>query len=120
MNESRRLFVELQPPDGGLQRLQRTIDQRAGRTHVTGWRLAAGTLAMSLLVLMWQFPGMLRQHRQTTALMSAMRKMLAPPADGIRVVGGAAIALPSDRSDVRLYLVQTMPSASPVQPPAPE
>ena len=120
MNDARRLFVELQPPAGGWQRLQRTLDRQAGQTPVHGWRLAASAVAVLLLVLTWQLPGMVRHHRQTAALMSAMRQALAPPADGIRVAGGAAIELPSGRPDVQLYLVQTIRGATPAQPRAPE
>jgi hypothetical protein len=107
MNESSRLFADLQPLDGGLQRLQRTIDHRAGNAHRSGWRLAASAFAMSLLALAWLLPGVVAQHRQTAALVSAMRAAVAPPANGIEVVDGAAIELPSGQTNVRLYLVQS-------------
>ena len=111
MHESDRLFIDLQPPPGGLQRLQRTIANRSDGTRKRSLRVAgAGAFAMSLLALAWLLPGVIARHRETTALMSALHAAVTPPTDGIQVVDGAAIELPSGQAGVRLYLVQ---SASP-------
>jgi hypothetical protein len=54
-------------------------------------------------------PPWMAQRRQTAAITEALRRSIAPrlPEDGIRVIDGAAIKLPSGQSDVRLYLVQS-------------
>ncbi|OOG59562.1 hypothetical protein [Rhodanobacter sp. C03] len=111
MHESDRLFIDLQPPPDGLQRLQRTIANRSDGTRRHSLRLAgAGAFAMFLLALAWLLPGVIARHRETTELMSALHAAVTPPTDGIQVVDGAAIELPSGQAGVRLYLVQ---SASP-------
>jgi hypothetical protein len=108
MHESNRLFVDLQPPLGGLQRLQHTLANRSHRTRRRSIRFAgAGAFAMSLLALAWLLPGVIARHRETAALVSALRGTVTSPADGIQVVDGAAIELPSGQAGVRLYLVQS-------------
>lgn len=111
MHESDRLFVDLQPPPGGLQRLQRSLTHRSRDVHQRGLRFAgAGAFAMSLLALAWLLPGVIARHRETTELASALRDAVAQPANGIQVVDGAAIELPSGQAGVRLYLVQSATS----------
>ena len=107
MTESDRLFIDLRPPSGGLQRLQRTLAHPAHRTRPWGWRLAAGAVALSILVQAWQVPGVIARQQQTATLTAAARTALAAPTSGIRIVDGAAIELPSGQPNVRLYLVQT-------------
>lgn len=113
MHESDHLLINLQPPPGGLQRLQRTL---ANRSHVARQRsirvAGAGAFAMSLLALAWLLPGVIARHRETTELVSALHAAVTPPIDGIQVVDGAAIELPSGQAGVRLYLVQSASSAA--------
>lgn len=114
MHDSNRLFVELQPPAGGLQRLQKTLAIPRPDRPQHSLRLATGAaLATSVLILTWLLPGIIVRQQQTAALTSALRAEIAPAARGIRVVNGAALELPSNDPDVRLYLVQsaTTPSA---------
>jgi hypothetical protein len=109
MHDSDHFFIDLSPPPGGLQRLQRRL---AGSDHATGWRrrlwLPIGAaFATSLLVLATLLPGVVARQQQTNRLISALHESIAPPAHGLRVVDGAAIELPSGNADVRLYLVQS-------------
>lgn len=114
MHDANRLFVELQPPAGGLQRLQQSLAHPQRNMRQRGLRLAAGAvLAMSVLMLTWQLPGFITRQRQTAALTSALRAAIAPPAHGIQMVDGAALELPSNDPDVRLYLVQSAPPHAP-------
>lgn len=108
MRELERLLPELVPPPGGLARLQRSLQARRKRPRPHGGWLpaAAGACALALLALAW-LPGFVRRQEQTAELARALRQAVAPPPGGIRVVDGAALALPSGQADVRIYLVQT-------------
>jgi hypothetical protein len=119
MHDSNRLFVDLKPPAGGLQRLQGSLSTLHHGTlhhgtHQRGLRLAAGVvLAMSVLMTIWQLPGVIVRQQQTAALTSALHVAIAPPAHGIQVTDGAALELPSNDPNVRLYLVQSAGSQAP-------
>lgn len=111
MRELESLLPDLAPPDGGLARLQRSVQARQRRPHPhrpAWWSLAVGTGALALLTLIW-LPGFVAQHQRTAALTSALQRAMAPPlpADGIRIIDGAALRLPSAQADVRIYLVQS-------------
>ena len=113
MRELESLLPDLIPPAGGLARLQRSVQagQHTRYPHRRGWwSLAVGTGALALLTLTW-LPGLVAQHQRTAALTRALQQALAPalPAGGIRVIDGAALALPSAQANVRIYLVQSSP-----------
>ena len=115
MRELESLLPDLVPPAGGLARLQHTVQggQRARHPpRPAWWPLAVGTCALVLLTLTW-LPGFVAQHQRTAALTRALQQAMAPtlPASGIRVIGGAALALPSAQANVRIYLVQSNPPA---------
>ena len=116
MHESGHLFIELPPPPGGLQRLQRRLDNHARRRQRPALRIAASALALSVLVLALAslLPARVAQHQRSAKLASALRAAIAIPVSGIRVTDGAAIELPSGQADVRVYLMQ---STTPVRPP---
>lgn len=107
MSDSENLFVHLQPPAGGLQRLQENLGNRPRRKPSVPWSPVAGTVAVAMLVLVWLVPGMLARHRQTTMLIDAMRSDVAPLDGQLHVANGAAVELPSGQSNMRLFLVQT-------------
>lgn len=109
MRELQHVLRELEPPTGGLQRLQRTIETRgkpAHRHHSFAFgALACSALAMMLILL--TLPNMLEKQKRTTALLDAMQNSVAPAGQGIRVDHGAALELPSGQANVRLYLIQS-------------
>lgn len=108
MHDSDRLFVDLQPPAGGLQRLQRSLANDHADSNPHRLRLAfGGALAVSLLMLGILLPGIVSQHQQTRELRSAVHAAMEPPANGIQVRDGAALELSSGNPEVRLYLVQS-------------
>lgn len=114
MHDSDHLFVELSPPPGGLRRLQRSL--AASDRVARRWQLRipiGAALATSLLVLAVLLPGVIAQQQQTNRLISVLHASIAPPVDGIHVVDGAAIELPSGNPVVRLYLVQSAAHAGP-------
>jgi hypothetical protein len=114
MHDANRLFVDLKPPAGGLQRLQGSLSTLHHGTHQRGLRLAAGVvLAVSVLMTIWQLPGVIVRQQQTAALTSALHAAIAPPAHGIQLIDGAALELPSNDPNVRLYLVQSAGSQAP-------
>lgn len=116
MREFERLLPTIEPPAGGLARLQRRIASRAKSEpvfRVSRWAWAAtacATLAVAAILIQ---PWVARQQR-THALAAALRTAMAPdqPSGGIRVIDGAAIEMPSGQSNVRLYLVQSTPNAA--------
>lgn len=115
MHEPDRLFIDLPPPHGGLQRLQRRLDHQARpRQQRPAWRLAASALAVSVIALAARLPNLVVQHQRGAELASALRAAMVAPGSGIRVRDGAAIELPSGQADVRLYLLQ---SSTPTRPP---
>lgn len=113
MRELESLLPDLAPPAGGLARLQRSVqaDQPTRYPHRPAWwSLAVGSCALALLTLIW-LPGFVARYQRTAALTHALQQAIAPalPAGGIRVVDGAALALPSAQANVRIYLVQSDP-----------
>lgn len=111
MRELDDLLPTLQPPAGGLARLQRRIasqekPRRAFRTNRWAWTATACSMLAVIAILIQ--PWIARQQR-ANALAAAMRAAVAgnQPTNGIRVTDGAAIELPSGQDNVRLYLVQT-------------
>lgn len=113
MRELERLLPELDPPPGGLARLQRSLRARRHVVRARGWRwlpAGAGAGVLALLALAW-LPGLVDQQRQADALKRALLQATMPPplTNGIRVDDGAALLLPSSQPGVRVYLVQTSP-----------
>jgi hypothetical protein len=113
MRELESLLPILDPPTGGLARLQRSVQtgQRARHApHPAWWSLVVGTAALVLLTLTW-LPGFVADRQRTAVLTRALQQTLvAPlPVDGIRVIHGAALELPSAQANVRIYLVQSSP-----------
>lgn len=110
MHELERLLPMLEPPPGGLARLQRRLGAaataRLSRRPAFAWLTAS---ALCLLTLALLLPPHLAQQRRDKALAVALRHALAMdlPASGIRVDHGTAIAVPSGQPDVRLYLVRS-------------
>lgn len=106
------LLPDLEPPAGGLQRLQQRIArQPSASAHRWPRRTAWATaLALPLLALAIWLPPRLAQQQRTHAVLDALRQGLATdvPANGIRVTDGAAVELPSGQANVRLYLVQSV------------
>lgn len=112
MRELEHLLRDLEPPPGGLTRLQHGLRARRARTRarMLYWLPAtAGACAMILLVGI-RLPGIMQRQQRTAALTQALREAMAPPASGIQVIDGAALALPSGQANVRIYLVQTNPA----------
>lgn len=117
MHDPDRLFIDLPPPPGGLQRLQRSLAAGNQVTRRRGFWIPIGAaLASSLLALATLLPGVIARQQQTDRLISALHESIAPPAHGIRVVDGAAIELPSGNPAVRLYLVQSVAPVTRVGP----
>jgi len=105
-------FRDLTPPPGGLERLRQRIEVGRGwrRPAWAGFAVATCGLAMLALVLL---PGWLQRERTRTELTGAVRQAMQPVRPGeIRVVNGAALALESGQSGVRLYLVQSTETAA--------
>lgn len=113
MREIESLLPDLVPPAGGLARLQLSVQagqRRRFPQRPAWWSLAIGSGALALLTLIW-LPGVVAQHQRTMALTRALQQALAPalPAGSIRVIDGAALQLPSEQANVRIYLVQSSP-----------
>jgi hypothetical protein len=117
MRELENLLPTLQPPAGGLARLQRHVAMRDSHGRAPrkvkhpGWTIAA---CVSLIIAAIVINPWIAQRRQTQALTVALRGAISANrlGAGIRVTDGAAIELPSGQSNVRLYLVQTAPRAA--------
>lgn len=109
MRELESLLPDLEPPAGGLARLQRSIVSKRRRMRAPGWRWAWAAVVCVLVAVTasWLSQWAVRQQR-THAMLEALSDGVSPrpPAGGIRVADGAAIELPSGQADVRLYLVQ--------------
>lgn len=106
MSKSKRLFLPLQPPPGGLARLHARVERAAVQRRP--WLIGAtGFAATAALALIWLLSGTSAQQRETTRLTRTLQTAVAPPDNGIRVDHGAALALPSGQANVRIYLVET-------------
>lgn len=98
----------LEPPRGGLARLQATIES-APRPRRPPWALAlAAAFCITTAVALLEVPQFMRRERLRATLTAA----LTLPADVV-VERGAALELPSRRADVRIVFVAALP------PPAP-
>lgn len=111
MRELDDLLPTLQPPDGGLARLQRRVASKEKHQHrfrTTDWAWVATACVTLAVTAVFIQPWVARRQR-AHALAVALRAAMMPdqPSSGIRVVDGAAIQLPSGQANVRLYLVQT-------------
>lgn len=115
MRELEHFLPDLAPPPGGLGRLQRSVATRYSRPrhHRLKWAFASVVCA-ALVALAVGVPRWIIQGRRSDALHEAVRIAIEPStsAGGIHVMHGAAIELPSVQSNVRLYLVASVPSAS--------
>lgn len=113
MTETTRLFIDLEPPPGGLQRLRHRLQSTQSPRPGAGWYpMAATGVALGLFATLW-LPGFMTRQRQHRALVEAVHAAVAPPAHGIRVIGGTAIVLPGSQPGGHVYLLQMLPSASP-------
>lgn len=111
MRELDHLLPDLEPPPGGLARLQHGMQApraRAGRRALHWLPATAGACALIVLISAW-LPGFVQRQQRTAALTQSLREAMAPLPGGIRVIDGAALALPSGQANVRIYLVQTNP-----------
>jgi hypothetical protein len=116
MRELDDLLPTLQPPCGGLVRLQwRIASQEMSRRglRINRWAWAATACAMlasaAILIQPW-----IASRQRANALAAELRAAMAghQPAHGILVTDGAAIELPSGQSNVKLYLVQAASSGA--------
>lgn len=116
MAELEDLMPLLDPPQGGLQRLQRHVENR-GHALRARWRwvIYAPALALMVLAIALLLPAQLKHQRQTAALLQVMQTDLPP--DTVRVEHGTVLELPSGRSDVRFYLIAQTPSPRSEHPP---
>lgn len=113
MREFEHLLPDLEPPSGGLMRLQRSVAAgRRLRVSRQRWAWAVAVACVPIAVLAVWMPQWIAQRQQTVAFTVALRQTLSPhlPADGIVVAHGAAIELPSGQGNVKLYLVQSASS----------
>jgi hypothetical protein len=111
--ETRRLLLPvLEPPAGGLTRLQRAVRQSRDGTRARAlgggrsWATAAA-LALCALLAVTLVPAAWQQHAQSEALARAVQHALAPASGEITIAHGAALSLPTGSDGVRIYLVQT-------------
>lgn len=113
MSEARRLFHDLEPPPGGLQRLRQRLQSTPSPRPGSRWYpMAAAGLALALLAALW-LPGFMTRQRQDKALAQAVHDAVAPPTPGIRVIGGSAIALKGSQPGSHVYLLQMLPVSPP-------
>lgn len=124
MREFEHLLPMLEPPPGGLPRLQQSIG--AGRHHIVmplwRWAPAVAAVCVSAVALAVLVPPWIAQRQHTHAIVEAIQQQqLAPrlPAGGIAVTNGAAIELPSGQGNVTLYLVQSVARVGGAPMPAP-
>lgn len=101
----------LEPPAGGLLRLQRAVAGRRGaRAGIFrgewSW-ITAGGLALSALLAFGLAPDIWHRHARNQWVAHALRHAMAPTPGGITIDNGAALRLPSNQTKVRVYLVQT-------------
>lgn len=111
MRELATLLPDLAPPAGGLARLQQSV--AAARRPLRArprWALAAVACAAAAIVAV-MLPSWIARQQRTDALVQALRSSTAP-VSGIEVAHGAALELPSGQANVKLFLVQALPSPS--------
>ena len=111
MRELDDLLPTLQPPAGGLARLQRRIasqEKPRRALRINRWAWAATGCVMTAFAAIVIQPWVARQQRAND-LAAEMRAAMVgnQPTNGVRITDGAAIELPSGQDNVRLYLVQT-------------
>lgn len=122
--ETRRLpLLVLEPPAGGLMRLQQAVRQSRDGTRARAFGggrswATAGALALCALLAVTLVPAAWQQHAQSEALARAVQHALAPAPAEITIAHGAALSLPSASDGVRIYLVQTSGTFEPGQTPA--
>ncbi|HEY0232779.1 MAG TPA: hypothetical protein VGC55_16140 [Dokdonella sp.] len=105
--------TKLEPPAGGLARLQREIDSR--RDRVPRVRTApAFAAAAAFAALAFGVTHYLRLAPQRAFERSLQTALATMPADDAVVERGIARELPSSRADVRI--VELAPAATPVSP----
>lgn len=108
-------FIDHQPPAGGLHRLQQSLTEpAAARDRWTPRLLGTGAFAVVIWVLCLM-PGWWAQQQQQQRLNAVVQQAFSSPDKAIEVTDGAAIALPSGQSNVRLYLVQSLPPPAPTE-----
>ncbi len=108
MSELEQWFPKVQPPTGGVARLQAAMaatgdvesDFWAG--HI--WWAGAAMLVIALAPLMWTGPQRSEPPAEVAEVMSALA---AQPARTVRVVGGDAVELAGTDASVRVFLVMT-------------
>jgi hypothetical protein len=115
MSGIRKLSPARTPPPGGLLRLQGAIATRRPREQFA-WRWLATVASLVLLALLLP----LWMSRRDDSLDNALRQALAnrSPGDMVQVRDGAALAVPSGHPNVRIYLVQSLPSAEVAKEPS--
>lgn len=104
MRDIDRWLPDLAPLPGGLSRLQASL--RAGRRQSRPPWLALAAATCVVAIVLGLLPETLQRYRGRQVLVQAVREAVQPDPEGLRVIHGAAIALPSGQPDVRLYLVQ--------------
>ena len=105
----------LEPPTGGLARLVESVQrQRNAARHP--FALAAIGAACALLIAVGTMRYEYLRNEPQRRIESAIRAALEPPQQ-IRVENGAALELPSSRSDVRIFLIASLPANSDVTIP---
>jgi ferric-dicitrate binding protein FerR (iron transport regulator) len=110
MRELDHLLHELDPPPGGLQRLQQAVDaydSSARRRPHRAMIVALSCGAMVVMLVAWRLPALLATRQYTAMLLDAMQQAVPPDHDGIRVKNGSALELPSGQPNARVYLVET-------------
>jgi len=111
MSELRKVSPERIPPPGGLFRLQKAI--AAQRPAGIAWRWLATAASLALLALLSPLWTSLPPHDDgiDSAVRGALQGHIA--GEAVQVNDGAALAVPSGHPNVRIYLVQSLPSKDP-------
>ena len=102
-------FIDYPPPPGGLHQLQQTLADKTVPEAPWGRRAAVAAVFALVAWALCLAPGWWAQQRRDQQLADALQQAPAPRRTTIEVANGAAIALPSGQSNVRLYLVQSLP-----------
>lgn len=109
----------LEPPPGGLARLVASVDSRPNKRPGAHWQAYAATASAVVFVLalgIADYAHNALQRRIRQAIESALQ---APADNRIEVENGAAIELPSNDSNVRIFRIASLPSKSMArQPPS--